>query len=110
MHGDTELKCVAYTCRFDAWLDTAPKGRIKQNHVHGCIEDIRRELLEVDDDRSGCQRHSYLLAHAAHPCHSKDGVFQVIVANIFDLLAEPDSCLGGPDPVWIEAEAVVFVR
>src|SRR5262245_17842381 len=110
MDGDTELKRVAYPRRFDTGLDAAPEGRIKQKHVHGCIEHIRRELLEVDDDRIGCQRHSYLLAHAAHPYHSKDGVFQVIVANIFDLLSEPDGCLRRPDAVWVEAEAVAFER
>ena len=54
----------------------------------------------------GRQRHAHLLPNPAHPRHAVDGVFQVVIADALDLLAEPDGRLGRPDAVGVEAEAV----
>src|SRR5262245_20490024 len=110
MHGHSELKRLADSRRFDARTDAAPEGRVEQNYVYRRVERVGGELLEVDDDRVGGQRHSDFLAHALHSGHSEDGVFQVVVANLFDLLGEPDRSLRRPDAVRVEAEVVVAVE
>src|SRR5262245_39292773 len=110
MHGHAELKRLADSRRFDARTDAAPEGRVEQNYVHRRRERVGRELLEVDDYRVGGQRHKDFLAHAAHARHSEDRIFQIVVANLFDLLAEPDRGLGRPDAVRVEAEVVFAVE
>ena len=106
MDGNSKLECLAHARGLDARSDPAPEGCVEQNHVHGCVEHVGCELLEVDDHRVCCQGYSHLLAHAAHSSQSKHRVFQIIVPDVLDLLAEPDARLSGPDAVWIEAEAI----
>src|SRR5262245_37318007 len=106
MHGNSELKCFAHSRGFYTRAYAAPKSRIEQDYIYCGVDDIGRELLEVDDDRVGGQWHSQLLAYPAHSRHSKNRVFQIIVANCFDLLSEPDRCFSRPDAVRVEAEAV----
>ena len=45
------------------------------------------------------ERHAHLLAHAAHAVQAEDGVFEIVVVEILDRLAEPDRLLGRPDAV-----------
>src|SRR5882762_951114 len=106
VYGDAELECLAHARGLDALPDPAPEGCVEQNHVAGQVEHISREVLKVDDDRVCCQRHAHLLAHAAHSRQSKYRVLQIIVPDVFDLLAEPNARLSGPDAVRIEAEAI----
>jgi hypothetical protein len=110
MHRDAELECLADARRADARADASPEGRVEQDHVRGGGQRDGRELLEVDHDRIGGQRHAHLLPYPSHPRHAEDGVFQVVVAEALDLLAEPDGCLGRPDAVGVEAEAVAVER
>jgi hypothetical protein len=35
-------------------------------------------LLEIDNDRVGCQWHVHLFPHPAHSRHAEDGVFQIV--------------------------------
>src|SRR5262245_3712549 len=106
MNGDAKLKRFADASRFDAWSQPAPKGRVEQDHINGSVEHIGRELLEVDYDRVGRKRHAHLLAEATHARQAKHRVFQIVVADCFNLLAEPDRCFSRPDAVRIEAEAI----
>src|SRR5262244_966681 len=87
-----------------------PQKVVSSRITSTAVSSACRELLEVDDDRVGGQRHAYFLAHAPHPGHSEDGVFQVVIANLFELLAEPDRGLRRPDAVRVEAEVVVAVE
>src|SRR5215510_4838603 len=109
MYSDAELERLADARRFDARTDAAPKGRVEQDHVYRGIERVGRELLEINDDRVGGQRHADLFAHAAHSGHTENGIFQIIVADVFDLLAEPDRGFRRPDAVRVEAEAIVAI-
>ena len=108
--GDAELEGLADARRLHAGADAAPEGRVEKNHVNGRVEHVSRQLFEVDDHRVRRQRHPHLPAHAAHPGHAVDGVFQVVVAHALDLLSEPDSLLRRPDAVRVEAEAVAARR
>ena len=40
------------------------------------------------------------------PLQAVHGVLEVVVAEVLDVLAEPDGLLGGPDAVRVEAEAI----
>ena len=46
-------------------------------------------------------------AGAAHAGQAVDGVFQIVVTQAFDALAEADGLLDGPDGVGVEAQGVV---
>ncbi len=74
------------------------------------LQHVRRELLEVHDDGVRRERHAHLLARATHAVQSEDGILEIVVVQILDLLPEPDRLLGGPDAVRIEAEAVAGQR
>src|SRR5208283_5126693 len=86
--------------------DAAPESSIEQNDVHGGIERIGGELLEVHYHGISGQRHAHHLAGAAHAVQSEDGVLDIIVAETFDGLAEANGLLGGPDGVRVETVRV----
>src|SRR5882724_2996315 len=106
MHRDAQLEGLADARRFDALADAAPKSRVKQNHINRGIEDVSCELLKVNDYRIRGQRHLHFLAHPSHAIHAKDGILKVIVADVFDLLTEPDGRFCGPNTIRIETKAI----
>ena len=110
MHRNTELKRLTNTGGLYARPDTAPERRIEQHHVDCRMQNISRQLFEVDDDSVCRQRHADLLTHASHTCHAKHGIFEIVVSNIVDLLAKPDRRFGGPDAIWIETKAIANQR
>src|SRR5690349_21201106 len=87
MHGHAELKRFADSRGFHTRANAAPKRRVEQYDVDRCIEHIRCELFEVYDDGVGREWHTNFLTHTAHTIHSKHGIFEIVVANVFDLLS-----------------------
>src|ERR1044072_2057 len=110
MHGNTELKRFANGGCFHARANAAPKRRVKQHHVDRRIQNISRQLFEIDYDSVRCERYAHLFTHAPHSVQTVNGIFQVIIANVFDLLSKPDCRLRGPGGVWIEAKAIALER
>src|SRR3990170_7368459 len=110
MDRDAELEGVADAGGLDARTYPAPERRIEQDHIHRAIQDVRSQLLEIDDDRVGGERHAHLLARVPHAGEAEDRVFEVIVVEVFYRTPEPDRLLGRPDGVGIEAEAVAGQR
>src|SRR4030095_7719843 len=106
MNCDTQLKSLANAGRLYALPDSTPKSCVQQDHIDGSIERVCRKLLKVDDHCVRRQRHPHFLSDPAHSIHAVDRIFQVVVANIFNLLAEPDRGFGGPDAIWIEPKAI----
>src|ERR1043165_654340 len=110
MHRNAELKRFTNAGRFHTCSNAAPERRIKQHHIDRCIENIRSELLEVDYDCVRRERHANLLTHAPHSVQAKHWVFQIIIANVFDLLPKPNRCLGGPHTVRIKTKPIAIER
>src|ERR1700754_3255154 len=108
MHGNAELKRFTNTRCFYTRADAAPKRRVEQHHIDCCIQNISRELFEIDDDGIRRERHTDLLTHTPHSVHAKHRVFEIVVANVFDLLTKPNRSFSGPNTVWIEPEAIAF--
>src|SRR6185369_7310519 len=108
MHRHAELKCFTNGSCFYTRANAAPKRRIKQHDIDGCVQDIRRELFKVYDDCVGCEWHANLLAHTAHSIHTKHRIFEIVVSNVFDLLSKPDRRFSGPDAIRIEAKAIAL--
>src|SRR3954471_23325994 len=106
MHGDPELERFAHAGGFDARTDAAPEGGVEENHVNRAIENVGRELLEVDDDGVGGERDAEPFARVSHPRETEHWILQIVVIQVFDGAPEPDRLLGRPDGVRIEAEAV----
>src|ERR1039457_6120445 len=104
--GDTELEGLADGGGFHAGAYAAPECGVEQNHVDRGIEDIGGELFEVDHHGIGGQRHAHLFAGAAHAGEAVDRIFQVIVAQALNGLAETDGLFGGPDGIGVEAVGV----
>src|SRR5439155_9834087 len=91
----------------DAGADAAPEGRVEQDHVDGGVENVRRELLEVDDDRVRRQRDRNLLAHAPHPVQTPGRVLEVVVPQVLDRAPEAHRLLDREHRVRVEANAVL---
>src|SRR5581483_4982601 len=103
MHRDADLESLANTSRLDAWFDAAPERGVEENHVDGGIQNVRRQLFEVHDDRVRSEWNPNHLTGAAHAIETEYRIFEVIVAKIFNSLSEANGLLGGPGAVGIEA-------
>src|SRR5512132_4475362 len=101
MDRDSKLERIANAGGPDARTDAAPKSRVEQNHINRGIENIRGQLFKVDNYRVGCERQPNLFSYPAHAAHTEDWIFQIVIANVFNLLPEPDRGLSGPYTVWI---------
>src|ERR1022692_4251422 len=106
VYGDAELEGLADGGGFHAGADAAPECGVEQNHVDGGREDIGGELLEVDHHGIGGERYAHHFAGAAHTVEAVDRIFQVVVAQALDGLAEADGLFGGPYGVGVEAVGV----
>src|SRR5690349_4908694 len=104
MHGDAELKRFTNGGCFHTRANAAPESSIEQYNIDSSVQNIDCQLFEVDNNRVRGERHADLLTHAAHSVHAKHGIFEVIVAHVFDLLTKPDRGLSGPHAVRIEAK------
>ena len=94
MNRDAKLERLANAGRFNALTNAAPKCCIQQDHIARRIKHVRSELFEIDDDRVRRQRHSHLFACSPHSVEAEDRIFEIIVVNVFDLLAKPDRLFG----------------
>src|SRR5262252_1210397 len=110
MNRDAELKRLTQTGRFYARTNAAPERRVEKDDVDRCLEHVRRELLEADDNRVRRQRHPHFLARATHAVHPEDRILEIVVVDVLDVLPEPDRLLRGPHRVRVEAEGVVGHR
>src|SRR5215207_684212 len=110
MHGDPELKRFAHSGSLHALPDAAPKCRVEEDHIDSSIQNICGELFEIYDDGVCRKGHPYLPASSTHSVKSKDGIFEIVVVDIFDLLSEPDRLLGRPRGVRIESERIAASR
>src|SRR5437868_8524307 len=110
MHCNAELKRFADCRCFHACTYATPKRRVQQYDVNRSVQDVRRELFEVNDNGVRCEWHTDFLTHAAHSVHTKRRIFKIIVSNVFDLLTKPDRRLGGPHSIRIKTEAIVRQR
>src|SRR5215510_9402662 len=106
MNCDAELKSFADGRGFDAGSNAAPESCVKQDYIDRRLQHIRGQLLKVNHDSVRGQRHSHLFANPPHSVHAKNGIFQIIVADVFDLLAKPNGSLCGPDSIWIETKSI----
>src|SRR6266404_2670221 len=110
MYRHAQLKGFAHGGGLDALSDATPEGGVEQNHVNSRIEYVCCELFEINNDGIRCKRHPNLLACATHAVQPVNGIFEVVVSDVFDPLAEPDGSFCRPDGVWIETEAVAIER
>src|SRR6266446_6191628 len=110
MYCHAELKCFAHGGGLDALSDATPEGGVEQYHVNSSIEYVCCELLEINNDGIRCKRHPNLFAGSTHAVQPVNGIFEIIVSDVFDLLAERDGSFCRPDGVWIETEAVAMER
>src|SRR6185436_14892467 len=108
MDRHSQLKSLADSGRLYALADATPKSCVQQDHIDGGVERVCRELLKVDYHCVRRQRHPDFLSYPAHSVQTVDRILQVVVANIFNLLPEPDRGFGGPDAIWIEAKAITI--
>ena len=84
--------------------------RVEEDHIHRGLEHVGRQLLEPDDDGIRGQGHADALAHAPHAVQPVHRILEVVVVQVLDVPAEPDGLLRRPDPVGVEAQAVVRER
>src|SRR5690242_15721004 len=110
MHCNSELKRFTYRGCFHASAYAAPECRVKQHDVNRSVQNIRRELLEVDDNGIRRERHSHLLTYSSHAVHAKHRIFEIIVANVFNLLPKPDRRFRGPYAIWIKTKMIARQR
>src|SRR6266581_7807559 len=110
MDPDSKLERVANARGLYARPDATPEGCVQQDYIHGRVNYICCELFKTNYHCVSRQRQAHFLAHASHPGHPEYRVFQIVVADILDLLTEPNSCFGGPDAVWVKPEAVTVKR
>src|SRR5215207_2428772 len=106
MHRNTELKRFTNSGCFNTRAYAAPERRINQHHIDRCIENVRSELFEINYNRIRRQGHANFLTDAPHPVHTKHGIFEIIIANAFNLLTKPDCRLRGPHTIRIKAKAI----
>ena len=67
-------------------------------------------MFEIDNYGVGGERHTHHLPRAAHAVQAENRVFQVVVAKIFDSLAEADGLFHAPHAVGVEAQGVAGKR
>src|SRR5258707_12052474 len=110
MYCHTQLKCFANIRSLDTLPDATPEGCVQQDYVDGSVEYVCRELFKVNDHGIGRKRHTNFLAGAAHTVQTINRIFEVVVSDVLDLLAEPHGSFCRPDSVWVESEAVAMER
>src|SRR5688500_7672642 len=106
MDRNTKLECFAHARGFHTLPDASPKRSVEQDDIDRRIQNIRRELLEIYNDRVRREWHTNFLARPTHAVKSKHRIFQVIVVDVLDLLAEPDRLFGRPGRVRIEPKRI----
>src|SRR5208337_3955163 len=106
VNADTELKSLANGRGLDAGTKASPESCIQKNDVHGWLEDVGGQLLEIDHHGIGRQRHPEFLAHPSHSVQAENGIFQVIVVQVFNRSAELDGLLCRPHGVWVKPQPI----
>src|SRR5665213_518156 len=99
MDGHAHLKRLAHAGGFHACTYAAPESSIEQNHVDSAIQYIGGELLEIHHHRIRRKRNANHVASSAHAVHAVNGVFQIVVAQILNALAEANGLFGGEHAV-----------
>ena len=110
MHRYPDLERLANARRFHAGANTSPECRVEQDHIHRGVQNVRRQLFEIDDHGIGGERNPNHLPSPPHPVQSVHRIFEIVVANVLDGLSEADGLFCGPDPVRIEPERISWQR
>src|SRR5215510_11578807 len=108
MHGNTELKRFTNSGCFNTRANATPERRVQQHHIDGRVENVSRQLFEIDYDGVRRERHANLFTHTPHSIQTIHGIFKIIIANVFNLLTKPDRSLRGPEGVRIKAKAIAI--
>ena len=103
MHGHLHAEGLAHARGLDARADAAPEGRVEQDHVDRAGGGIGGQLLEVDDDGVGGERHLREVAQRLHLGDAVDGILEPIVREVLDAAGECDRVAERPRRVGVVA-------